>query len=97
MLNGAVVLCKSLIEEHSDSLMWGPDRGDIVSGYGEEAEQLLTESARDFIGRLDPAIQNKVAGKNAELLAATHGCAQEFSGLATCGKAKEPGKGPLPM
>ena len=69
LLDTAVVQYKSLIEARPDRYMWGTDRGDIVWGYEEEVGQLLAEFGRAFIGRLDPAVQDRVAYKNAEFLA----------------------------
>ena len=58
--------------------MWGTDRGDIVWGYEEEVGQLLAEFGRALIGRLDPAVQDRVAYKNAEFLANKFGGSQKL-------------------
>ncbi len=61
---------KSLIERHPDQVMWGIDRGDAVWNYDLEVGQMQVKIARAFIGKLDPAVQEKFAYKNAERLIA---------------------------
>ena len=57
-----------LIESHPDRFMWGTDRGDAAWNYDLDVGQALVKYARAFIGRLDPAVQEKFAYKNAERL-----------------------------
>lgn len=60
---------KRLIERHPDQFLWGTDRGGIaVWTFDRRVGQRLTDYARAFIGRLDPAVQEKFAYKNAERL-----------------------------
>lgn len=61
---------KPLIERHPDRVIWGTDRGDAVWNYDLEVGQMQVKIARAFIGRLDPAVQEKFAYKNAERLVA---------------------------
>ncbi|MDO8676550.1 MAG: amidohydrolase family protein [Candidatus Azambacteria bacterium] len=68
MLNGAVNDWKAKIEKHPDKFTWGTDRGGFSWHYGEEVSRLFEELSRSFIGRLDPAVQEKYAYKNAESL-----------------------------
>ena len=67
MLNDAVKKWKNKIEQHPDRFMWGTDRaGDWT--FDEETSILIEEFTRAFIARLDPAVQEKFAYKNAERL-----------------------------
>ncbi|MBI2079260.1 amidohydrolase family protein [Candidatus Micrarchaeota archaeon] len=59
---------KSLIEQYPDQVLWGTDRGDAVWNYDLEVGQMQVKIARAFIGKLDPAVQEKFAYKNAERL-----------------------------
>ena len=59
---------EDLINEYPDHFMWGTDRVDIVWNYHADIGQLLVKFGRDFIGRLDPAVQERVAYLNAERL-----------------------------
>ena len=59
---------KTLIERHPDRFMWGTDRGDAVWNYDVDVGLFLVKYGRAFIGRLDPAVQDKVGYKNAERL-----------------------------
>jgi len=56
-----------LIEAHPDRILWGTD---VLSTWHFEVYPELTQFARDFIGGLDPAVQEKFAYKNAEELIA---------------------------
>jgi len=66
MLNGALNDWKAKIEKHPDRFTWGTDRGGFTWHYGEEVSRLFEELSRSFIARLDPAVQEKFAYKNAE-------------------------------
>lgn len=68
ILNGAVKDWKTKIENHPDRFTWGTDRGGFAWHYGEEVSRLFEELSRAFIARLDPAVQEKYAYKNAEQL-----------------------------
>ncbi len=68
ILDGAVNDWKAKIEKHPDRFTWGTDRGGFTWHYGEEVSRLFEELSRVFIGRLDPAVQEKYAYKNAESL-----------------------------
>lgn len=60
---------KKVIEAYPDQFMWGTDRGDEpIWTYDRYVGQQLTDYARAFIGRLDPAVQEKFAHKNAARL-----------------------------
>ncbi len=61
---------KSLIEQYPDRVLWGTDRGDAVWNYDLDVGQMQVKIARAFIGKLDPAVQEKFAYKNAERLIA---------------------------
>ncbi len=73
MLDVAIGMYQPMIEAHPDRFMWGTDRADIAWNYNEDIGILLAKYARDFIGRFDPEIQDKIAYKNAELLIANNG------------------------
>ncbi|MBT3941338.1 MAG: amidohydrolase family protein [Chloroflexi bacterium] len=68
LLDQAMVHYEDLINTYPDRFMWGTDRADIVWNYHADIGQLLVKFGRDFIGRLDPAVQDKVAYQNAESL-----------------------------
>ncbi|MBI2665540.1 amidohydrolase family protein, partial [Candidatus Woesearchaeota archaeon] len=59
---------KNLIEQYPDQVLWGTDRGDAVWNYDPEVGQMQVKIARAFIGKLDPAVQEKFAYRNAERL-----------------------------
>jgi hypothetical protein len=59
---------EDLINEYPDRFMWGTDRADIVWDYDADIGQFLVKFGRNFIGRLDPAVQEKVGHLNAESL-----------------------------
>lgn len=65
ILEERVSFWKYTIENHPDRFMWGTDRGGVWH-YEEELSALFEEFARAFIGKLDPAVQEKYAYKNAE-------------------------------
>lgn len=67
-LDQKVTFWKSKIERHPNQFLWGTDRGVSVWNYDPEVGSLLEEYSRAFIGRLDPAVQEKYAYKNAESL-----------------------------
>lgn len=67
MLNDAVSKWKARIEQYPDRFAWGTDRSDEWT-FDEEVGVLLEEFGRAFIGRLDPAVQERFAYKNAERL-----------------------------
>ena len=67
LLNRAVKDWKEKIEQHPDRFMWGTDRAHKWH-YDEEVSVLLEEFARAFIARLDLAVQENYAYKNAESL-----------------------------
>jgi len=68
LLAQGLVHYEDLINEYPDRFMWGTDRADIVWNYDADIGQLLVKFGRDFIGRLDPAVQEKVGHLNAESL-----------------------------
>ena len=72
MLDAAFEMYGPGIEVHPDRYMWGTDWADIAWNYDEDVGLLLAKYARDFIGRFDPKIQEKIAYKNAELLIANN-------------------------
>ena len=58
-----------LIEAHPDQVMWGLDRDEeVLWTFDRDVGLKLVDYARAFIGRLDPAVQEKFAYKNAENL-----------------------------
>jgi len=60
---------KDVIEAHPDQFLWGTDRGGVaVWTLDNDIGKALSDYARAFIGRLDPAVQEKFAYKNAESL-----------------------------
>lgn len=66
VLEYEVAKWKPKIEKHPDRFLWGTDRGDAVWNYDVEVGQSMVKFARAFTGRLDPAVQEKFAYKNAE-------------------------------
>ena len=68
IISQAVSHWKSLIEQYPDQVQWGTDRGDAVWNYDLDVGQMQVKIARGFIGKLDPAVQEKFAYKNAEKL-----------------------------
>ena len=72
VLNAKVTKWKPQIEKHPDRFVWGTDRA-ADWHYNEEISILFEEFARGFIGRLDPAVQEKYAYKNAERMLEKNG------------------------
>ena len=68
ILQGALNAWKAKIEKYPDRFTWGTDRGGFAWHYSEEVSLAFEELSRAFIGRLDPAVQEKYAYKNAEAL-----------------------------
>ena len=60
---------KRFIERHPDQVIWGTDRG-VSASWDKDADVALTLNnyIRAFIGKLNPAVQEKFAYKNAESL-----------------------------
>ncbi len=58
---------KEFIETHPDQVIWGTDRG-VSESWDTNPEVALTLNnyTRAFIGKLDPAVQEKFAYRNAE-------------------------------
>ena len=56
---------KQIIEAHPDQFTWGSDRW-YTWHFDPEVSGLVVEFGRTFIGHLDPAVQEKIAYKNAE-------------------------------
>jgi len=64
-----VATWKAFIEQHPDQVMWDTDRGwSAPWSLDPEVAIALNDYSRAFIGRLDPAVQEKYAYKNAEML-----------------------------
>ncbi|MBI2549779.1 amidohydrolase family protein [Candidatus Woesearchaeota archaeon] len=63
----AIKAWKNAIEKNPDKFLWGTDRA-YVWHFDPEVSALLDEIGREFIGQLDPAVQEKFAYKNAERL-----------------------------
>ena len=61
---------QELIEKYPDRFMWATDRGGSAGFWSYDADvgQILVNYARAFIGRLDPAVQERFAYKNAQRL-----------------------------
>lgn len=58
---------KGIIERYPNQFLWGTDRSDQVRwSHDPDVGQALTGYARAFIARLDPAVQERFAYKNAE-------------------------------
>jgi len=68
LLDQSVEQYKPLIEKYPVRFMWGTDRADIAWNYDQDIGLLLAKYGRAFIGRLNPAVQEKFAYKNAEKL-----------------------------
>jgi hypothetical protein len=66
LLDQAMIHYEDLINTYPDRFMWGTDRADIVWNYHADIGQLLVKFGRDFIGRFDPEIQEKIGHLNAE-------------------------------
>lgn len=67
LLKKDVKTWKALIEKHPEQVIWGTDRGGIALwSIDEDVGLVLTNYARAFIAKLDPAVQEKFAYKNAE-------------------------------
>ena len=64
-----VATWKAFIERHPNQVIWGTDRG-VANTWSMDADvgMTLTRYARAFIARLDPAVQEQFAYKNAERL-----------------------------
>ena len=67
LLKEALGNWKQIIEAHPDQFTWGSDRW-YTWHFDPEVGGLVVEFGRTFIGRLDPAVQEKFAYKNAERL-----------------------------
>lgn len=61
----AIARWKNAIETYPDKFLWGSDRANAMH-FDAEVGALIEESARSFIGQLDPSVQEKFAYKNAE-------------------------------
>ena len=59
---------KGPIEKNPGKFLWGTDRA-FALHFEPEVGAMLEEMARTFIGKLDPAVQEKFAHQNAEQLA----------------------------
>ena len=61
---------QGLIEAYPDRFMWATDRGNKAGlwSYDANVGEILVDYARAFIGRLDPAVQEGFAYKNAQRL-----------------------------
>lgn len=68
LLDADIALWKDLINKHPNRVMWGTDRGDVRWAYNGKVGKRMANYARAFIGRLDPAVQEKFAYKNAQRL-----------------------------
>lgn len=64
---------KPLIEAHPNRFLWSTDRGDAVWTFDRNVGYTLANYGRAFIARLDPAVQEKFAYKNAERLMTVSG------------------------
>ena len=69
VLASAIKAWKNDLEKNPDKFLWGTDRA-YVMHFDPEVGALLDEIGREFIGQLDPAVQEKFAYKNAEELLA---------------------------
>ena len=67
VLAGAIETWKNAVEKNPDKFLWGTDRADVWH-FDPDVGALLDEIGREFIGQLDPAVQEKFAYKNAERL-----------------------------
>lgn len=60
---------KGFIESHPDQVLWGTDRGGSAPwSVDPEVALTLNSYVRAFMGRLDPAVQERFAYQNAEQL-----------------------------
>lgn len=60
---------KGFIERHPDQVLWGTDRGAApLWSIDTDVATTLNDYSRAFIGRLNPAVQENFAYKNAERL-----------------------------
>lgn len=59
---------KPMIEAYPNRFMWSTDRGDAVWTYNKKVGRTLANYGRAFIARLEPAVQEKFAYKNARRL-----------------------------
>ncbi|PKB66197.1 MAG: hypothetical protein BZY81_07685 [SAR202 cluster bacterium Io17-Chloro-G4] len=59
---------QELIEKYPDRFRWATDRGGSAGlwSYDADAGQILVDYAREFIGRLDPEVQERFAYENAQ-------------------------------
>jgi len=74
ILASALHYWKPLIEAHPDQVMWCLDRDpNILWTYDRDVGLKLVDYGRAFIGRLDPAVQERFGYKNAERLINTSG------------------------
>lgn len=67
LLKKDLSLWKGFIERHPDQVLWGTDRG-VSAEWDKDPDIALTLNnyTRLFIGKLDPAVQEKFAYKNAQ-------------------------------
>lgn len=71
LLEKDIATWKGIIERHPDKFMWGTDRSDqVLWSHDSEIGLSLTNYARAFIARLEPAVQEKFAYRNAERIIA---------------------------
>jgi len=60
---------KGFIERHPNQVLWGTDRGgDVLWALDSDIGLIYTRYTRAFIAKLDPAVQENFAYKNAEKL-----------------------------
>ena len=61
---------QELIETYPDRFMWATDRGNTAGLWTHDPDvgQILVNYARAFIGRLEPAVQERFAYENARSL-----------------------------
>lgn len=69
LLEQDVATWKAFIERHPNQVLWGTDRG-VANTWTMDPDvgMILTRYARAFIARLNPAVQENFAYKNAERL-----------------------------
>lgn len=71
LLEKDVATWKIFIERHPNQVLWGTDRGAIAEwSIDSDVGIVLSNYARAFIARLNPAVQEKFAYQNAERLLA---------------------------
>lgn len=68
LLDADMALWEDLINNHPNRVMWGTDRGDVRWAYNRRVGKRMANYARAFISRLDPAVQENFAYKNAQRL-----------------------------